>query len=363
MGEGDGVTLEWSSTSRVLITGGAGFIGAAVARRLVASGTHVALLDFDLAEERLCSLNATPMLRHQVELFEVDVRDRVGLARVVGLFAPDVVFHLASVSVIEDAGQSPDVAFDVIASGTQRVLEACRQEAPGSHIVVTSTDKVYGDAGGVPYHEGLPIRPQGVYEAAKAAAEMACGAYRSTFGMSVNVLRLCNVVGPRDFNLQRRLVPRALVAMFGGRDPRPPQIYRRSLHHLRAFVALDDVVDALLSLGAWRSSEGAVLNMPPTAHESPYSVASLVVEVGACVQQRTDSVRAAAILRNGVQVVDRPLSRSVVEIPVQRIDGGLFHQLVGTLGPSRQIADAVEQAVVAFLEDRANTLDHGLPLN
>lgn len=340
-----------SDRGSVLVTGGAGFIGAAVAAQLVDAGFRVAVLDRDISPTRRCALNAIAGLRGRVELLEIDVRDVAMLSRAMASLRPEIVFHLASVSVIEDAGKSPSDAFDVIAVGTQRVLEACRREAAGARVVVASTDKVYGDFQGQPYREDFQLKPDGLYEAAKAAAEMTCRAYNATYGLSVSVVRLCNVIGPRDFNVHRRLVPRALFSMFGNELPTPPVVYRRSLGHLRAFVGLDDVVDALCVVGMEHCLVDQVINMMPAVHESPYSIANLTVQIGARIQHATDPERAAAILHNGVQVIDVAKPAMVAEISTQRVDGTRCGSLIGRR--SRPISYAIEQAVHAFLSGAA----------
>jgi UDP-glucose 4-epimerase len=214
---------------RVLITGGAGYIGSNLARRLARQG-YVAVTVLDNlrrgSKENLASADI-------VRFVEGDVRDADILDELT--MGVDIVFHLAAESAVMTAAADPEYCFEANVAGTFRVLQAARSNRV-KRVVFTSSREVYGDPVNVPVLEIDPIRPRNVYGASKAAAEMWC---RSFIGESpeIAILRLSNVYGPGD---KGRVIPRFVksaildspMTVFGGRQ-------------VLDFVWIETVVDAL----------------------------------------------------------------------------------------------------------------------
>ena len=173
---------------KVLVTGGAGFIGANLCRALVADDRveEVVVLD-DLSTGAEASLAG------------VDVKMIVGSILDSALLDPlvagvDSVIHLAARPSVPKSLLDPAASHEVNATGTLRVLEAAR--ANGCHVVVASSSSVYGSTTELPKHEDLPTRPLSPYGVSKLAAETYAIAYAHSFGLPTLAFRFFNVYGP-----------------------------------------------------------------------------------------------------------------------------------------------------------------------
>lgn len=172
----------------VVVTGGAGFIGANLCRELVSlpSVRKVVALD-DLSTGTAANLTGV-----DVELVQGSILDRDLLDEV--LAGADAVVHLAARPSVPRSLTDPLASHEINATGTMRVLEACRHRR--IHLVAASSSSVYGSVADLPKHEGLPTRPLSPYAASKLATESYVLAYQSAFGLPALVFRLFNVYGP-----------------------------------------------------------------------------------------------------------------------------------------------------------------------
>ncbi len=170
------------------MTGGAGFIGANLCRELAAHPCvgEVVALD-DLSTGTAANLAGT-----QVKLVEGSILDRDLLDDVVSGAAS--VVHLAARPSVPRSLADPFASHEVNATGTMRVLEACRRRR--THLVVGSSSSVYGSITDLPKHERLPTRPLSPYAASKVATESYVLAHQSAFGLPALVFRFFNVYGP-----------------------------------------------------------------------------------------------------------------------------------------------------------------------
>ena len=173
---------------KVLVTGGAGFIGANLCRELMCRPEvdRVVALD-DLSTGHADNLEGTG-----AELVEGSILDAAVLARLVA--EADSVVHLAARPSVPRSLADPVASHDVNATGTVRVLEACRREAV--HVVAASSSSVYGSVASLPKHEELPTRPLSPYGASKLATEAYVLAYGASFGLPSLAFRFFNVYGP-----------------------------------------------------------------------------------------------------------------------------------------------------------------------
>jgi UDP-glucose 4-epimerase len=173
---------------RVLVTGGAGFIGANLCRELVSRlgvGQVVALDD-------LSTSTADNLRGVDAELVAGSILDQRLLEDLVSTV--DAVVHLAALPSVPRSLADPVRTHEVNATGTQRVLEACRRRS--AYVVSASSSSVYGSVSVSPKHEELPTRPISPYAASKLAAEAYVLAYGAGYGLPVLSLRFFNVYGP-----------------------------------------------------------------------------------------------------------------------------------------------------------------------
>jgi UDP-glucose 4-epimerase len=171
---------------RVVVTGGAGFIGANLCRLLADRGADVAVLD-DLSTGDKANLAGLP-----VTFYEGSILDGPLVAEVCR--GADSVVHLAARPSVPRSIVDPVAAHEANASGTVAVLEAAR--GCGAHIVVASSSSVYGANPALPKHEALPARPLSPYAASKLAAESYALAYQHVYGIPALAFRFFNVYGP-----------------------------------------------------------------------------------------------------------------------------------------------------------------------
>jgi nucleoside-diphosphate-sugar epimerase len=222
------------SNMRILVTGGAGFIGSHLVGRLVRDGVGSLILLDNLYRGRIADLKT---VWDRITFVEGDVRDRNVLARV--MQDCDLVYHLAAQSNVLGAVQNMEYSFASNVVGTFNVLQAARQ-AGVQRMVFTSSREVYGDPQELPVPESAALRPKNAYGASKAAGEMYCKIL-SASGFETVVLRLANVYGPRD---RERVIP---IFVDNALQGLPLTLYGGE--QILDFVWIDIVVDALIKAG------------------------------------------------------------------------------------------------------------------
>jgi len=173
---------------KVLVTGGAGFIGSNLVRRFLDEGDEVVVLD-DLSTGYGHNLDGLDI--HFIEGSVLDDR-----ALEVAVRGVESIVHLAALGSIPRSIANPVATHEANATGTLRVLEAAR--TTGAHVTVTSSSSVYGSVPDLPRVETLATRPMSPYGASKLAAEGYTLAYGKSYGVETLPLRLFNVFGPRQ---------------------------------------------------------------------------------------------------------------------------------------------------------------------
>ena len=226
---------------RVLVTGGAGFIGANLARRLVAADHHVVVID-DLSTGNLANL--APVVR-DLEVHEASVLDRAVLQRAVA--GVDAVVHLAARPSVPRSIADPLATHVANVDGTLAVLEAARSAGAGAarppYVVVASSSSVYGANPALPKHEGLVAQPLSPYAASKLAAEAYTSAYAHSYGLDTLAFRFFNVFGPLQpaGHAYAAVVPAFVEAALAGR----PLVVHGDGTQTRDFTFVDTVTEVL----------------------------------------------------------------------------------------------------------------------
>ena len=223
-----------------LVTGARGFVGAWLARELLARGERV--VGFDRGAGARPSALALLGIEDDVIEVNADLRDHAAVAAAIGSHDADTVFHLAAQTIVASAAHSPADTFDSNVRGTWTVLEACR-EHDVQRVVVASSDKAYGAQDELPYREAQALRPSAPYEASKAAAELIARSYWSSYGLPVAVTRFANIYGGADTNWSR-LIPEAVTAALEGRPP----VLRSDGSPQRDFLYVEDAAAAYLAI-------------------------------------------------------------------------------------------------------------------
>jgi len=244
---------------RVLVTGGAGFIGSHLTDALLARGDQVTILD-NLSTGRPARLDP------RAPLYQISVTDQGAVTALVGQIRPEVIFHLAAQVDVRASVADPAADAEVNITGSINVLEAAR--AAGTRLVFAGTGgALYGMNAPVPSPEDLLPEPEAPYGTAKYCAEQYIGLYNRLHGARHAVLRLGNVYGPR----QDPGGEAGVVSIFCGRvtSGQRPVVYGDG-SQTRDYVYVGNVVDAFLAAadsaqpGTWNigtGSETSVLDL------------------------------------------------------------------------------------------------------
>jgi UDP-glucose 4-epimerase len=235
---------------KALVTGGAGFIGSAVASALVRRGDDVRVLDSFLTGFRA-------NIPEGAELVEGDLRDEDALRRATA--GVEVVFHQAAIRSVPKSIDDPFASNGCNVTGTLHLLDAARQ-AGVRRVVYASSSSVYGDPPDRLRREDQRPDPVSPYGVSKLAAEMYCRVWTAVHGLSTVSLRYFNVFGPRQHpeSLYSAVFPAFVSALVEGR---PPEVHWDG-EQSRDFTFIDDVVAAnLLAAEAGPAADGAVINI------------------------------------------------------------------------------------------------------
>ena len=260
---------------RVLVTGAAGFIGAAVASRLLERGDTVVGVDnldpyYDVAlkRARLARLAAREGFRD----VRADVADQDAVRELIGRERPEAVVHLAARAGVRHSLERPQACVAANVTGFLHVLEACRADPPG-HLVYASSSSVYGANRALPFSvRHTADHPVSLYAATKRANELMAHSYSHLFGLPTTGLRFFTVYGPwgrPDMALFR--FTRNILA------GRPIEVYNHGRHR-RDFTYIDDIVEAVVRVidrpaapnPAWRGE-----SPEPGTSAAPYRVYNL----------------------------------------------------------------------------------------
>ncbi len=237
---------------RVLVTGGAGFIGSELVRQLVERGSRVRVVD-NLATGLASNLSGLPDGR--VELTVADIRDQCQMLEL--MRDTEVVFHLACLGVRHSI-HSPLENHEVNATGTLRLLSAARA-AGVKRFVCVSSSEVYGTARWVPMTEEHPTLPTTVYGASKLAGECYARAFHRTYGFPTVVVRPFNTYGPRCHHEgdSGEVIPRFLLRCLAGR----PMVIFGDGRQTRDFAYVSDTGRGILLAGLPEAAVGETINL------------------------------------------------------------------------------------------------------
>ena len=231
---------------KILVTGGAGFIGSAVVRRAIGEGHQV--VNLDALTYAACLENVAEAAQSPNYAFEhADIRDRAALDRIFAAHAPDAVMHLAAESHVDRSIDGPGAFIETNVNGTYNLLEAARAYWEGQgrpeafrfhHI---STDEVYGSLGPEgKFTEETPYAPNSPYSASKAASDHLVRAWHETYGLPVVITNCSNNYGPYHF--PEKLIPVVILKALA-REPIP--IYGTG-ENVRDWLYVEDHAEALL---------------------------------------------------------------------------------------------------------------------
>ena len=322
--------------SDVLVTGGLGFIGSSLARRLVELGAKVTLVD-SLIPEYGGNLFNIHDIRDRVTVDLTDVRDSAAMSSLIK--KRQFLFNLAGQTSHLDSMTDPMTDLNINAAAQLHILEACRQHNRDLKIVFASTRQVYGRPEYLPVDEKHPIDPIDVNGINKLAGEWYHLLYNDVYGIRACALRLTNTYGPgmrvKDARQTflgiwiRRLIEQKPIQVFGDGKQR------------RDFNFVGDVVEALLRAAASREADGEVFNLGYRQHISLQELASLLVEING---------------RGDFELIPFPDDRKAIDIGDYFAD---FRKIEKALGWSPQVTleNGLKQTLEFYRANRGHYWD------
>jgi len=322
--------------SDVLVTGGLGFIGSALARRLVELGAKVTLVD-SLIPEYGGNLFNIHDIRDRVTVDLTDVRDAAAMSSLIK--KRQFLFNLAGQTSHLDSMTDPMTDLNINAAAQLHILEACRLHNRDLKIVFASTRQVYGRPEYLPVDEKHPIEPVDVNGINKLAGEWYHLLYNDVYQIRACALRLTNTYGPgmrvKDARQTflgiwiRRLIEGKPIQIFGDGKQR------------RDFNFVTDVVEALLRAAASREADGQVFNLGHHEHIGLQELASLLVEING---------------NGNYELVPFPDDRKAIDIGDYYADFGKIDKLLGW-SPKVSLDDGLKQTLEYYRKHHAHYWD------
>lgn len=269
------------SGQRVLITGGLGFIGSNLARRLLDLGAEVICID-----SMLPGMGGNPFniegIDDRITVNFCDVRDRNSIGHIVR--GVDTIFHLAGQNdhVLSQTDPFPDIDINIV--GSTVLLEACRQYNPEVRLIYSGTRGEYGPAIQLPVAEDAPVNPKGVYELSSMMVQKLFQIYHDNHNLKTITLRLSNIYGPRAQMKHNRFgVANWFVRL--GLDGQGIQVFGDG-SLIRDFLYVDDTVDAMIAIAQVDEAYGQTFNLGHSARSTFKELAETVVRH--CPESRWD---------------------------------------------------------------------------
>jgi len=266
--------LESYAGKAVLVTGGLGFIGSTLSRRLVDLGAHVTVID-SLIPDYGGNLFNIDGYEDRLIVNIADVRDPFAMRALVK--GQDVLFNLAGQVSHMDSMADPFTDLEINARSQLSILEACRHENPAVKVVYAGTRQQYGKPRYLPLDEDHLQAPTDVNGVNKLAGEWYHIVYHTAYGLRTTSLRLTNTYGPRQLIKHNR---QGFIGWFIrlAVEGREIQLYGDG-SQLRDLTYVDDVVDAFLRAGVGEGTDGNVYNLGGAAPISLLELARLIVQI------------------------------------------------------------------------------------
>jgi UDP-glucose 4-epimerase len=325
---------------RVMITGGLGFIGSNIARRLVEFGADVLVMDSLIPGSGANFFNIDG-IADKVRVNIADVRQESTMNHLVR--DREVIFNLAGQVSHIDSMRDPHTDLEINCRSQLSILEACRKFNPGVKVVFAGTRQVYGKPDSLPVTEAHLVRPVDVNGINKAAGENYHLLYNNVFNVRACSLRLTNVYGPRQLISHNR---QGFIGWFIrlALEGREIQIFGDG-SQMRDLVYVDDAADAFLRAGASNACNGQVFNVGGLEPVSHKNLAALLIEVAGA---------------GSVRYVPWPAEQKAIDIGSFYADSSRFRNAVGW-EPRVTLRDGFARTLAYYRAHAGAYLDDSAP--
>lgn len=286
---------------RILITGGCGFIGGYLVKKLADAEANITVLDIFLDSRSIFSQNN---LKKRVNFQIIDIRNKKETLNIFKKFKPTFVIHLAAEPIVEKAYLDPYNTFETNIMGTVNILEAVRTIGKVKGIIVASSDKAYGKTTKI-YKEDDPLKGDHPYDVSKSCEDLIAQTYYKTYNLPIVITRFGNVYGEGDFHFGR-IIPDICSAII----QKKPLLIRSNGKYVRDYIYVDDVVNGyIFLLNNISKIRGQVFNF---SSPDNLSVIKLIKVAEKALK---------------VKIAYKILSNAKNEIPYQRLDDAKIRKL------------------------------------
>jgi UDP-glucuronate 4-epimerase len=264
---------------RVLVTGGAGFIGSHLVEKLLAAGENVAILDDfnNFYDPGIKRANIAAVVNH-TPVFRVDLRDNIAVRELFRREKFDVIAHLAARAGVRPSIAQPQLYYDTNVNGTLHVLEAARSVGI-ERFILASSSSVYGICKTVPFSEDLHLTQTiSPYASSKIAAEFLCSTYSHLYNMRVIALRFFTVYGPRQrpdlaiHQFTRKIIAGEPIEQFGDGTTR------------RDYTYINDIIQGVM--GALRYGGAPIFDIFNLGENETVQLCDLIAQIEAAVGKK-----------------------------------------------------------------------------
>jgi CDP-glucose 4,6-dehydratase len=281
----------------VLITGIQGFVGSNLALHELSKGNHVVGIVRDNNHK------TREDILSKCSIIRGDITDLSIVDHAVGYYEIDTVYHLAANSIVKVGMADPVSNYNINVGGTVNVLDSVRRIRPGANIVVSSSDKAYGNHDVLPYTEDMKLNPGCPYSTSKSCTDLISQSFAMSYNLNINTVRCSNIYGPGDMNTSR-LIPNSILRCLRGEKP---VVYSGVADYRREFIYIKDVCEAY-SLVADKGTAGEIYNIGINSFITIKDVLTKIVELMGV---------------SGIDVIEKDFP----EIPFQWMDGTKLNSL------------------------------------
>lgn len=229
----------WNNRN-VFVTGGTGFLGSYLVKKLVNYGANVTILVRDYVPQSNIYMGEE---YKKVNAVHGSLEDYLLIERILGEYEIETVFHLAAQAIVGVANRNPLGTFISNIEGTWNILEAARKSPLIKEVIVASSDKAYGDQETLPYDENMPLQGKHPYDVSKSCADLIAQTYYETYKLSVCITRCGNLYGGGDLNFNR-IIPQSIQSILNEEAP----VIRSDGRFIRDYFYIEDAVDAYINL-------------------------------------------------------------------------------------------------------------------